>query len=112
LQPLRLSPVDPEAFFTMSALGWTYLMAGRFDEAVKWTSRALRERPAFAPALRFHAVCLVELGRLDEARDTVAYLLRLEPGLTTSKLRRRAPVFDVKLMNAYLDGLRKAGLPD
>lgn len=111
-QALRLSPFDPEAFFTMSALGWTYLMAGRCDEAVKWTSRALRERPAFAPALRFHAVCLVELGRLDEARDTVAYLLQLEPGLTTSTLRRRAPIPDVRLMNAFLDGLRKAGLPE
>ena len=96
-QALRLSPVDPEAFFTMSALGCTHLMAGRLEEAIKWTSRALRERPTFAPALRFHAVSLVALGRLGEARDTVAYLLQLEPGLTTSKLRRRAPIFDVKL---------------
>src|SRR3546814_9398198 len=86
-QALRLSPVDPEAFFTMSALGWTCLMAGRAAEAVQWTSRALRERPSFAPALRFHAVGLVELGRLDEARDTVSYLLQLEPGLTTSRDR-------------------------
>jgi TolB-like protein len=111
-QALRLSPFDPEAFFTMTALGWTHLMAGRLDEAVKWTSRALRERPAFAPALRFHAVSLVELGRLDEARDAVAHLLRLEPGLTASKLRQRAPIFDAKLMNVFLDGLRKAGLPE
>jgi TolB-like protein len=111
-QALRLSPFDPEAFFTMTALGWTDLMAGRLDEAVKWTSRALRERPGFAPALRFHAVSLVELGRLDEARDAVGYLLRLEPGLTASKLRRRAPIFDAKLMNVFLDGLRKAGLPE
>jgi TolB-like protein/Tfp pilus assembly protein PilF len=112
LQPLRLSPVDPEGFFTMTALGWTHLMAGRADEAIKWTSSALRERPGFAPALRFHAVCLVELGRLDEARDAVAHLLQLEPGLTASKLRQRAPIFDVKLMNVFLSGLCKAGLPE
>jgi TolB-like protein/Flp pilus assembly protein TadD len=112
LQALRLSPFDPEAFFTMSALGWTYLMAGRFEEAVKWTAGALRERPAFAPALRFHAACLVELGRLGEARDTVARLLQLEPALTASKLRRRAPIFDARLMDAFLDALRKAGLPE
>jgi adenylate cyclase len=112
LQALRLSPVDPEAFFAMSALGCAYLMAGRFDEAVTWTSRALRERPTFAPALRFHSVSLVELGRLSEARDAVAHLLRLEPRLTISTLRRRAPIFDAKLMNTFLDGLRKAGLPE
>jgi adenylate cyclase len=112
LQALRLSPFDPEAFFTMSAIGWTYLMSGRVDEAIKWTSRALRERQTFAPALRFHAVCLVELGRLGEARDTVARVLELEPGLTISTLRRRAPIFDSKLMNVFLDGLHKAGLPE
>ena len=87
-------------------------MTGRFDEGVKWTSRALRERPAFVPALRFHAVCLAKLGRLREARDTIARLLQLEPRLTISNLRRRMPISDVKLMNAYLDGLRKAGLPE
>jgi adenylate cyclase len=112
LQALRLSPFDPEAFFAMSALGCAYLMAGRHDEAFKWTSRALRERPTFAPALRFHTVSLVELGRLSEARDVVAHLLRLEPSLTISTLRRRVPIFDVKLMNTFLDGLRKAGLPE
>jgi len=112
LQALRLSPFDPEAFFTMSALGCAYLMARRFDEAIKWTSRALRERPSFAPALRFHAVCLVELGRLSEARDTVTHLLQLEPRLTISTLRRRAPIFDAKLMNTFLEGLREAGLPE
>jgi TolB-like protein/DNA-binding SARP family transcriptional activator/cytochrome c-type biogenesis protein CcmH/NrfG len=112
LQALRLSPFDPEAFFTLSAMGFAYLMTGRFDDAVKWTSRALRERPTFAPALRFHAIGLVELGRLGEARETVAHLLQLEPGLTISTVRARAPIFDAKLMNAFLGGLRKAGLPE
>jgi TolB-like protein/Tfp pilus assembly protein PilF len=108
---LRLSPVDQEAFFTMTALGWTHLMSGRSDEAVEWTTRALRERPGFAPALRFHALCLVKLGRMDEARATVASLLQQEPGLTASKLRQRAPIFDAAMMDAFIDGLRKAGLP-
>jgi adenylate cyclase len=112
LQATRLSPFDPEAFFTMSAMGFAFLMAGRCDEAIKWTSRALRERPTFAPALRFQAVCLVELGRLDEARETVATLLQLEPGLTIAALRRRVPIFDENLKNNFLAGLRKAGLPD
>ena len=111
-QALRLSPFDPEAFFTMSALGWTYMVAGRFDEAVRWTARALRDRPAFGPALRFHAASLVGLGRLDEARDTVTRLLQLEPALTASDLRRRAPVFDAKLMDDFVNALRKAGLPE
>jgi len=112
LQALRLSPFDPEGFFTMSAMGFAYLMTGRFDEAIKWTSRALRERPMFAPALRFHAIGLAELGRLSEARDTLEHLLQLEPGLTVSALRQRVPIFDARLMDIFLAGLRKAGLPE
>ena len=90
-QAHRLSPCDPEAFFTMSAMGCAYMMAGHFDDALQWTSRALRERPTFGPALRFHAACLAELGRLDEARDTVTALLRHEPDLKLSTLRERVP---------------------
>ena len=68
-QARRLSPVDPEAFFTMSAMGFAYMTLGRFGEALGWTRRALRERPTFGPALRFHAICLAELGRIDEAQS-------------------------------------------
>jgi hypothetical protein len=49
---------------------------------------------------------------MDEARETVAHLLQLEPGLTVSAIRQRAPIFDAGLMNAFIDGLRKAGLPE
>jgi TolB-like protein/Flp pilus assembly protein TadD len=109
---IRLSPIDPEAFFTMSAMGCAYMMAGRFDEALSWTRRALSERPTFGPALRFHAVSLAELGRLEEARATVARLLELEPNLSLSVLRQRSPIGDSRLMGSFLGGLRKAGLPE
>ena len=111
-QAIRLSPFDPESFFTMSAMGCAYLMARDYGEALHWTRRALRERPTFGPALRFHAASLAELGRLDEAREIIARLLRLEPNLTLSVLRDRAPIGDPRLMASYLEALRKAGLPE
>ena len=111
-QASRLSPFDPESFFTMSAMGCAYLMAGDYGEALDWTRRALRERPTFGPALRFHAASLAELGRLDEAREVIARLLRLEPNLTLSVLRDRAPIGDPRLMASFLEALRRAGLPE
>jgi TolB-like protein/Flp pilus assembly protein TadD len=111
-QARRLSPVDPEAFFTMSAMGFAYMTLGRFGEALGWTRRALRERPTFGPALRFHAICLAELGRIDEAQGTVARLLELEPSLTLSALRARVPIRHSRLMDLFINGLRKAGLPE
>jgi tetratricopeptide (TPR) repeat protein len=112
LKALRLSPFDPEAFVGMAALGCACLMSRRFEEGLGWTTRALRERPAFAPALRFHAVCLAELGRLKEARETVDHLLEIEPGLALRTLRERVPIFDAQALDLFLEGLRKAGLPE
>jgi adenylate cyclase len=88
------------------------MATGRFAEALNWTRRALRERPTFAPALRFHAVSLVELGRITEAREAVTRLLELEPTLTLSLLHKRAPISSSRVMNLFLDGLHKAGLPE
>jgi tetratricopeptide (TPR) repeat protein len=112
LQALRLSPFDPEAFVTMSALGCAHLLSGRFEEGLRWTTRALRERPAFAPALRFHAACLAQLGRREEARETVDHLLKVEPGLRLETLRQRVPIFDATSLDLFLEGLRNAGLPE
>ena len=56
--------------------------------------------------LRFHAVKLAELGRLDESQETVARLLELEPNLTLSVLRGRAPIADPKAIAGRCDELR------
>jgi Flp pilus assembly protein TadD len=61
----------------MTAMGCAHLMAKEYGEALNWTRRALRERPTFGPALRFHAASLAELGRLNEAsREIIARLLK------------------------------------
>jgi TolB-like protein/DNA-binding SARP family transcriptional activator len=111
-QVVRLNPIDPQSFFTMSAMGSAYITAGRYDKALDYTRRALRERPTFGPALRLHAVCLVKLGQISEARETLARVLALEPHLTVSVLRERVPINDTRVMDLFLDGLRKAGLPE
>ena len=42
----------------------------------------------------------------------MARLLELEPGLMLSVLRARAPIANSKLMDLFINGLRKAGLPE
>ena len=64
------------------------------------------------PCAALHAICLAELGLLGEARETVTRLLELEPSLTLAVLRARAPIADLMLMDLFIDGLRKAGLPE
>ena len=93
-------------------MGFAYMAAGRYGEALDWTRRALRERPTFGPALRFMPSALQSSVELGEAGETVTRLLELEPSLTLAVLRARAPIADLMLMDLFIDGLRKAGLPE
>ena len=61
---------------------------------------------------RILAPALVQLGRIEEARDAVDKLLELSPRVTVSRLRELWPVRDQDALNMMLDGLAAAGLPE
>jgi adenylate cyclase len=107
----RLSPVDPKSYFPMLGLAAAHFFAGHFDEAVNLTGRILVEVPTHNVARRYRAAALAHLGRIDEARDVIADLLKAQP---TSNLRSaRASVFrDARMAELYISGLEKAGLPE
>jgi hypothetical protein len=61
-------------------------------------------------AVSFKAAPCAYLGRLDEAREAVRLLLDLRPGLTVAGLA--LPRYAPKIGAVYVEGLRKAGLPE
>jgi hypothetical protein len=52
------------------------------------------------------------LGRDDEAKAATTNLLERMPNLTVSKVRHIVPVRDPDAHERWLEGLRKAGLPE
>ena len=64
------------------------------------------------PAHLVLAASCAHLGRLDEAQAAVKQSLKLNPKLTVTRLPEFFPISNFKNLDAYLDGLRKAGLPD
>jgi hypothetical protein len=64
------------------------------------------------PAHLVLAASCAHLGRLDEAQAAVKQSLKLNPRLTVARLPEFFPISNFKNLDAYLDGLRKAGLPD
>jgi adenylate cyclase len=107
----RLSPVDPKSYFPMLGLAAAHFFAGHFDDTVNLTGRILIEVPSHNVARRYRAAALAHLGRIDEARDVIADLLKAQPG---SNLRSaRASGFrDARMAELYISGLEKAGLPE
>jgi TolB-like protein len=70
---LRLSPrarVGP----SLINIGCAHFFARRFDEAVPKLLLAIHEDPSYPPPYRTLAACYAHMGRLDDARETVARL--------------------------------------
>ena len=110
----RLSPLDALAYYGSQGFVTAHFIAGRYEEASAWCDKTLQEQPDFSPALRMKAATCGLLGRLDEGRVWVERLLAINPDTTVSSMRLYYGVFMKKpgCLEAILDGLRKAGLPE
>jgi TolB-like protein/class 3 adenylate cyclase len=110
----RLSPLDAFAYLGLVGFAFAHFMAGGYEEASTWCDKTLHEHPEFPPALRMKAATCGLLGQLDEGRAWVERLLAGHPHTTVSSIRLHYGIFMKKpgCLEAILDGLRKAGLPE
>ena len=106
---IRLSPIDPFLYSTFTGMGIAFIGLGRFDEAVAAAKNALQKNQTFPTAYRCLAAALAHLGRDLEARKTATQLLEIEPHFRISEWLARSGRWQAQL---YIDGLRKAGLPE
>ena len=107
---IRLSPVDPEMAFFLGGIAIAHYTAGRFAEAVRYTTEALRLRPGFQGAQRLRCASLAQAGLVDEAQSFLATVRREQPQLSLGWIRASVPYQTPELMERFLEGMRKAGL--
>ncbi|HEX6011574.1 MAG TPA: adenylate/guanylate cyclase domain-containing protein [Geminicoccaceae bacterium] len=108
---LRLSPFDPLSFRPLIALTFAHLFTGRTEAAAGYAARAVQADPDFEVCHALLVASLVELGRLEEAREAAKRLTAQFPTFRIAQLRR-AGVRDAARFEAWLEALRRAGLPD
>ena len=109
---LRLSPLDPMRYFYESLAATAAMSAGHFERAIELARRSLRLNRTHTSTYRAMAIAQARLGRLDDARHTMAELLRLEPTLTVTKWLERSPTSGYETGRVWADALRRAGLPE
>jgi TolB-like protein/class 3 adenylate cyclase len=109
---MRLNPVDPLIFGIQNGTAAAHFLAGRYDDASAWSGMALQEHADFLPALRMAAASHASAGRLLEAQKVMARIRQLDPQLSVSNLTDVVPYRDPNAFERYVDGLRKAGLPE
>jgi adenylate cyclase len=109
---IRLSPRDflMVVWFTVSA--WAYLSAEKFEQAADCGRRAIDCNPAFPDAHGTFAVASAYLGQMADARAGLEEFMRLMPELVAGDERLIRPFRRPADRARFLDGLRKAGLPD
>jgi TolB-like protein len=109
-QAIRLSPFDPEMALFLGGFAIAHFSAGRYAQAADYATQAARLRPGFHGVLRTRCASLAKAGRIDEAKATLAALLREHTELSIDWIRANVPYQTPELMEHYLAALRKAGL--
>jgi adenylate cyclase len=108
---LRLSPVGPRVPRLMLGMMRVLFLQRDFAEVILRADKVHSRLSENPPYWRYRAAALAHLGRLDEAHDAVARLLRLIPAETISTV----PVATYRhtwMHDLLLEGLRLAGLPE
>lgn len=95
---------------------WYYLTLGQAQYAAREYEAAVetlrRDETYRTSSRRFLAASLAQLGRLDEARAEVELFLVSNPHFTTRFWVTTEPFRDAATLDHFVDGFRKAGLPE
>jgi adenylate cyclase len=109
---MHLSPLDGDAYETYHGISLPYFFLRRYDQAVEWAERALRDRPRAAVALMVKVAALAMLGdRTVEIPDLVRQLLSINPRITAKRVGIVMSTFRPSDLELYQTALRKAGIP-
>ncbi|RVD56235.1 adenylate cyclase [Mesorhizobium sp. M2D.F.Ca.ET.185.01.1.1] len=103
----RLNPFPPSWYYL--TLGQAQYAARDYEAAVETLRRDETYRTS---SRRFLAASLAQLGRLDEARTEVALFLVGNPHFSTQRWADTEPFRDEAMLEHFVDGFRKAGLPE
>jgi adenylate cyclase len=109
----RLSPRDPMFWGFTIVHAFACLLSNDYEAAVHWAQKTLQIPRAIGhwPHAML-AAPLAHLGRMDEARAEIKLALEQKPDLSISHLKKTFPTKHPDGLAPYIDGLRKAGLPE
>jgi len=107
---MRLDPFfPPQALMTE---GLAHFVQRRYEEALPPFREMVDRAPNFRNGRMLLAAAYGHLGKTHDAGPHIAALLRIEPDCTLKKLSGQRYLQSAEDVLHYLDGLRKAGLPE
>ncbi len=104
---IRLNPHPSGAYYWL--YGQALFAAGQYEAAVKTLRRDETYRTG---SRRYLAAALVELGRLDEAREEGRMFMAAYPHFSIKHWVETQPFRDIAMRDHIVEAYRKAGLPE
>jgi adenylate cyclase len=102
---MRLNPYYPDWYLWY--LADAYDVMGRCEDVIA----AIQRMHDPSEGQRLAAANYAHLGMIKDAQNAAREVLRLHPHFTISQWRERPPYRDPAVLERFVDGLRKAGLP-
>jgi TolB-like protein/Flp pilus assembly protein TadD len=107
---VRLNPLHPAWY--LYGIGEAHYGAGQYEQAIAPLQAAVNRFSTFITPRRHLAAAYAQMGRLHEASAEMEAVRRLDPSVCLAFYRKRLPYEKAEDLEHYLDGLRKAGLPE
>lgn len=107
---MRLNPRHP--FFYVNNMGHAYFLKGQYKEAAQSFEWVIERNPDFLPARLLLASTYGQMGRIEDAKWEAEEIMTRSPGFSIAQERDRSQYKRPADLERYLEGLRKAGLPE
>lgn len=107
LEGFKLNPYPPMWYFWI--LGFSQYAAGRYADAITTLDRPITRNTV---SRRILAASYAQLGQLDRAKEATAEFLAVVPHFSIADWSAGQPLRRKGDRERYIEGFRKAGLPD
>jgi tetratricopeptide (TPR) repeat protein len=109
-EALRFSPRDPFAAIYRGVAAYCQYVAGNYEEAIRLSREALRQRSDFAGAHRVLTAAAGMSGQKDVAQAAMIELRRAQPNISLSWIESSMPFEHDSDRERYLKGFQRAGV--
>jgi TolB-like protein/tetratricopeptide (TPR) repeat protein len=109
---MRLSPNDPQIAMMHAATACAHFFAGRIADATTWAERSAALQPNYFVGACVLAASRAIAGHVLDAQKAMARLRSIDPTLRIANLGEWFPIRRQGDLSRWVEGLRKAGLPE
>jgi adenylate cyclase len=109
---MRLNPLDPLIARMHTGIAAAQFLARQYQEAAVSAENGLLQHPEDLPLLRVAAASHALAGQMMDAEKHMRRIRYLDPTLRLSRVAALAPCRRADDVSRYVEGMRKAGLPE